>query len=81
MKDNQESRIARAREMEQRAKERRVRENLRIGMRIDLEVLSSFDLIVTTSTSDSDSVSMRVRLKSRCSIPNVAPHMTVVYDI
>ena len=34
----------------------RKRENLRISMRIDLEVLSSFDLIITTSTSDSECV-------------------------
>ena len=34
------------------------RENLRISMRIDLEVLSSFDLfIITTSTSHSECVS------------------------
>ena len=32
----------------------RKRENLRISMRMDLEVLSSFDLIITTSTSDSE---------------------------
>ena len=32
------------------------RENLRISMRIDLEVSSSFDLIITTSTSDSEYV-------------------------
>ena len=31
-----------------------MRENQRIGMRTDLEVLSSFDLIITTSTSDSE---------------------------
>ena len=35
-----------------------VRENLRISMRIDLEVLSSLDLIITTSTSDSKCVSV-----------------------
>ena len=29
-------------------------------MRIDLEVLSSFDLIITTSASDSDCVSVNV---------------------
>ena len=31
-------------------------------MRIDLEVLSFFDLIITASTSDSEFVSMRMRL-------------------
>ena len=41
-------------------------------MRIDLEVLRVFDLIIITSTSDSECVSMCVTLKSRCSIPNVA---------
>ena len=39
-------------------------------MRIDLEVLNPFDLIITTSTSDSESM----RLKGRCPNPNVAPH-------
>ena len=34
----------------------RTRESERISMGIDLEVLSSFDLIITTSTSDSDCV-------------------------
>ena len=33
-----------------------VRENQRISMRIDLEVLSSFDFVITTSTSDSECV-------------------------
>ena len=33
-----------------------VRENQRMSMRIDLEVLSSFDFIITTSTSDSECV-------------------------
>ena len=47
-------------------------------MRIDLEILSFVDFIITTITSDSECVSVWVRLKSRCSIPNVAPHMTVV---
>ena len=32
------------------------RENLRISMRIELEILSSFDLIITTSTGDSECV-------------------------
>ena len=41
-------------------------------MRIYLEVLLVFDLIIITSTSDSECVSMCVTLKSRCSIPNVA---------
>ena len=34
--------------------------NLRISKRIDLQILSSFDLIITTSTSDSDCASASV---------------------
>ena len=41
-------------------------------------VLSSFDLIITTSTGVSEcawmSESVGVRLKGRCLNPNVAPH-------
>ena len=36
------------------------RENQRNSMRIDLEVLNSFDLIITTSASDSECVSVSV---------------------
>ena len=43
-------------ESRERICENQHRENLRISMIIDLEVLSSFDLIVTTSTSDSECV-------------------------
>ena len=47
------------------------RENQRISMRTNLEVLNSFAFIITTSTSDStsDSECVSVRLKARC--PNV----------
>ena len=35
-----------------------LRENHRISMRMDLEVLNSIDLIITTSTSDSECASV-----------------------
>ena len=39
-----------------------MRENHRISMRIDLEVLTSFDFIITTSTSDSECLTVSVGL-------------------
>ena len=50
-------------------KESHAKENQRISMRIDLEVLNSVDLIITTSTSDSECMSetekKRVRQSGR----------------
>ena len=42
----------------QHLENRVMRENPRIGMRIDLEVLNSVDFIITTSTIDSECVSV-----------------------
>ena len=46
-----------------------------MSMRIDLQVLSSFDFIMTTSTGDSECMRVResvsVRLKGRCPNPNI----------
>ena len=40
------------------------KENLRNSMRIDLEVLSSFDLIITTRTSGSECMSVNSKFES-----------------
>ena len=45
---------------EQKNQENQRRENQRIDMRIDLEVLNSVDHVITTRTSDSECVSVSV---------------------
>ena len=56
--ENREER--RSRPADEVGRGQRLRENQRMSMRIDLEVLSSFDFIITTRTVDGECVRVRV---------------------